>query len=950
MNKKSPPENQNLFAWLMRPVAIFLFFILAGVAAFNAAAPALIEKIIVNRMREAGFVAPNARVMAVTVKGLHISRVSAQQPRLDIDFITIGYSLQSLMRGRVDDIFISGLQYTIGLDDRKPDFGFPVSKNGKTDAPPTAPIDLPFNRIEINSSSLVFHYRGKGYRVPFQLNIIKMGNRTLDYTSMPVIFGLPVNINGRTNIDTLETDIRAVASLPGNRHSIGKKPDDNAYDARIKFLWTIGADGSGKGSVDIVAAAENLQASFNNYRAGLEKGYFHVNAFFNDQMLFEAFETDISIAGLDLNRFRAEKIRMHVNENASIFQCNANVKNPVDGQIEISGNQTSINELLNNGFSYNVGFDWNVQLLGDPGFLAAVAPVEMAANDPFRAAAKGTGSAGFSPNQANGQEKWHIGVDIQQAAVELAEVVIPGYFLTAHDLAFHGTGALFSSPDQLRAEIGKASVLKAATVAHKPPGTISRLKDVAMRPDIRVHRTGDGSMTVSGSGRVEKGFSAEFHQGSILGNSFLLQADLQLDAGKKIKGVVLVQADMGRVHIPSADLLVLDLKLDIPIALGGVAAQKGRFSTGVISRGKTRWPGIKGESEIYDNHVHATGVWPFLPDASVEFSCGATLDPEEGISGNITAHTGWFDLPEKRLQESLAPGLQRITATGSVNTRLNLDIKGSNIQPDLHVAFRDVNILYPEMDMEITGASGDIRLNRFSPLMTPDNQRMDVSGFRIGEVEFIDGFAAFRLDSADEIFLERTRWHLPEGGFITAHASRFDRKAQRADFEVFFEDIDILKLAARVTDRKIDGSGLVYGRVPVLYEQGRVEIGNGFLYSIPGTGRLGIKDEEWLETLILHVRDAMQGHPYLSTVSERLEQALQDFEYDYLVVKLKKGAEDTSAMIELRGRGVEGDPPQEVGSLVINVNDLGEIVNRLLRFQMSKEESIERAFDELFDL
>lgn len=934
----------------MRLVVLFLCFILAGVAAFYIAGPALIEKIIINRMREAGFVEPNARVMAVTLKGIHVNRVSAQQPRLDIDFITIGYSLQSLMRGRADDIFISGLRYTIGIDDSKPDFGFPVSENGKPDAPSDAPIDLPFNSIEIKSSTLVFNYKGKGYLVPFRLNIVKMGNRILDYTSMPVVFGLPVNINGRTNIDTLETNISAVASLPGNRYSSGQKPDGNANDARIKFLWTIGADGSGKGSVDIVAAAENVEASFKNYRAGLEKGYFHVNAFFNDQMHFETFETDISITGLDLNSFRAEKIRMQVNDNGSIFQFSAIVKKPMEGQIEISGNQTSINELINDGFSYDAGFDWNVQLGGDPGFLAAFAPVEMAANGPFHAAAKGTGSAGFSPKQENGQGGWYIGADIRQAAVDLAEVAIPGYFLTAQDLAFHGTGALFFSPDQLRAEIGKTSIFKAATVAHEPPGTSSRLKDVELSPDIRVYRTGDGSMTVSGSGRLEKGFTADFHQGSILGNSFLLKADLHLDAGKEIKGVALVQADMGRVHIPSADLLVLDLKLDIPIALGGVAAQKGRFSTGAISRGKTSWPGMKGESKIYDNHVHVTGVWPFLPDASVEFSCDATLDPDEGISGNMTASTGWFDLPEKRLQDSLAPGLEKITATGSVNAQLNLDVKGSNIQPDLHVAFRDVNLRYPDMDMEITGARGDVRLNRFSPLTTPGNQRIDVSGFRIGEVEFIDGFAAFRLDSADEVFLERTRWYLPEGGFITAHASRFDMKAQSADFEVFFEDIDVLKLAARVTDRKIDGSGLVYGRVPVLYEQGRVEIGNGFLYSIPGTGRLGIKDEEWLETLILHVRDAMRGHPYLSTVSERLEQALQDFEYDYLMIKLKKGAEDTSAMIELRGRGVEGDPPQEVGSLVINVNDLGEIVNRLLRFQMSKEESIERAFDELFDM
>ena len=44
-----------------------------------------------------------------------------------------------------------------------------------------------------------------------------------------------------------------------------------------------------------------------------------------------------------------------------------------------------------------------------------------------------------------------------------------------------------------------------------------------------------------------------------------------------------------------------------------------------------------------------------------------------------------------------------------------------------------------------------------------------------------------------------------------------------------------------------------------------------------------------------------------------------------------------------------GDPPQEIGSLVLNVNDLDEIINRVLGFTLSSRESVDRTLEELLD-
>ncbi|MFA7013795.1 MAG: YdbH domain-containing protein, partial [Desulfobacterales bacterium] len=177
----------------------------------------------------------------------------------------------------------------------------------------------------------------------------------------------------------------------------------------------------------------------------------------------------------------------------------------------------------------------------------------------------------------------------------------------------------------------------------------------------------------------------------------------------------------------------------------------------------------------------------------------------------------------------------------------------------------------------------------------------------------------------------------------------FDLGGQRGNVEVLLENIDLVALLAHLTDGKIDGSGLVYGRIPVSYEAGKIRLDTGYVYAVPGTGHLGIRDDAWMKALMFYVNEAMAGHPYLSLVSERMEQALRDFQYSYLAIDLKKAGSETAARVELRGKGVQGDPPQEIGSLVLNVNDLEELINRVLGFKMTSGESIDRALEDLLD-
>ena len=372
------------------------------------------------------------------------------------------------------------------------------------------------------------------------------------------------------------------------------------------------------------------------------------------------------------------------------------------------------------------------------------------------------------------------------------------------------------------------------------------------------------------------------------------------------------------IHVPESLLNIRGLELHGPVSVkGGPSGWKTRIRS-KINQVRMASPGI----DIRD----------------------ATLDLPVVVNDKI-AEPGNFAVSSIQYDGIALPA---VTGTALVRVQTRDRLLRPALQPELTVSVENGDIDWPQSGLKAAGISGRVQIRDLFPLTTPGNQRIDIKRLQAGELALEDGFVIFRIEP-ESLFLEKTRWHLPDRGVLTAHSSRLNFDPLAADLDVFFQDVDLVGLAARLTEEKIIGSGRVYGRVPVQWQPERIRIGRGFLYSVPGTGRFGIKDEKWRNALMLYVRDALAGHRYLSLLSKRLEKALGDFEYHFLSINLEPGNQDAAARIELRGKGVEGESPQEVGSLVINVNAIEEILNRVLGFYSTKDRSIAEALDVLFE-
>lgn len=411
---------------------------------------------------------------------------------------------------------------------------------------------------------------------------------------------------------------------------------------------------------------------------------------------------------------------------------------------------------------------------------------------------------------------------------------------------------------------------------------------------------------------------------------------------------LLVNLDEGALDIPDVPARIGGISLQVPLVMGEGPPEPGRFFLGQVSfRGIDR-PGPAGRIAVHNKELSLDGTWRLLAPSPLRFSADLVMEGP-AIKGTVTGDMDWCDLPDQEDLFRLIPDLGDVGLTGQIRTGFRMSLADSVMTPRVEVSLRDLNLQSRSNDLEVEGIAGTVKFESLDPVSTPGNQTFTIDRLRLGAFELGQGSLAFRVENRDRLFLERSTWNLPQGGVIALRATRVDRASRRVNLELVLEDIDIIALLSRLTEEKVSGSGLVYGRIPLVYEQGRVTFERGYVYSVPGTGRVGIRDEQWLRTIMLYVNEAMAGHPQLSLVAQRMEEALKDFEYTYLTMDLKKAGHETAARIELRGKGVAGDPPQEIGSLVLNVNDLDELINRVLGFTMTGRESVGRALEELLD-
>lgn len=950
MTEKKPTRGSVLF-YLKRCGRIVFYaiallsMILLAVSWFG---PVLLESILTNAMEQAGIESPEVKVESITPWGLHLSGIRAQQGRLNLDFLSVHFSPAGLMQGKVDRIATSGLIWHIAFQDGVMDLGLPNLDAG---GPSSGPPGLPFDSLVLNASSIVIHYDGMSLSLPFSLLLQTTGGSILSLDARCDLLGIPVIVNGQGDLTSGETTLHGRVS--GRTSEIRSIPEGGFENAKLSGAFDLNARWRCEsyrtpwGSFEMTAEARGLLLDAFGLLARLNEGFLAVKGVLDENLRFEALDGDLRLAGLGFQEYDLENLNLTVREQGAVSSLSARLAGPFQATVSVTGNHSCIPELLKRGSSFDGRFEWAIEGSMPEGLISRYSGEALSGGSlPFQA-------SGALVLDAPEWPEWSIEARVEKSLVGPWTVLLEEQNLRLTDAFARAAGMFQTDGRGMTGSLDGGTILSVKKITRLDGTTPAVIEGVELgsrkgRPLATVSVAPDGSMEIDATAAFRKAVTARVQNMKFRAGSLGLEGRAFLDREGSPRWQARVDLGNGAFDAPELPARARQISLNLPLSSGMALPNKGRFSIGQVGYDRIDLPGPSGQIGIHDNRLLVEGIWNVLSLSPLSFKADLDMNGS-ALTGRFDAGADWFEMPGREDLNRLVPGLSDLDITGQARLKMRIDMDGPLLTPDLEIFLRDMAITSRQKDLEVSGISGSVRVDRLAPASTPGNQALTIDRVRLGAFEAGEGLLAFRLEDSDHLFLEKMKLNLPQGGAIALQSARFDLEGQRGNVEVLLENIDLVALLAHLTDGKIDGSGQVYGRIPVSYEAGKIRLDTGYVYAVPGTGHLGIRDDAWMKALMFYVNEAMAGHPYLSLVSERMEQALRDFQYNYLTIDLKKADSETAARVELRGKGVQGDPPQEIGSLVLNVNDLEELINRVLGFKMTSGESIDRALEDLLD-
>jgi hypothetical protein len=287
------------------------------------------------------------------------------------------------------------------------------------------------------------------------------------------------------------------------------------------------------------------------------------------------------------------------------------------------------------------------------------------------------------------------------------------------------------------------------------------------------------------------------------------------------------------------------------------------------------------------------------------------------------------------------------TLDGRINIAGTVSVDGQ--RPAITATVRDAVLRNADGSQRFAGITGQLTLDGFDPLTTPDGQGLAWTSGQFGQLRIGDGSVQCHLGAGPTLHVERLQWKIGPGRYW-AHA--FDVRPDQPDMKInlFWENVDLNDWLALVAADKAKGTGRLFGRLPIRVQtqpQLRLTFGEGYLIS-SGPGGVTIEDEQLVGEMVSTYAGQIGGEGEVGAmVQGRVVQALQDFQYQELsfVVQLEEGEPVLRVKTHGQGRVV----PQEL-HLEVNFRGVGPLVDLLMRTQLGMDRAKDKMLRKSFGI
>lgn len=305
------------------------------------------------------------------------------------------------------------------------------------------------------------------------------------------------------------------------------------------------------------------------------------------------------------------------------------------------------------------------------------------------------------------------------------------------------------------------------------------------------------------------------------------------------------------------------------------------------------------------------------------------------VSIPATTLTSWLAVMEM-IEPDKVNGNITFDAFAKLNNNFSLTTGGQ-------IALNSINLTDKMRNAKFFNLHGNITFNSLFGPTTPPRQAILIDKLIYGEIEFLNNTALITVYGLNDILVDRMTMDPATGGRFLVHAYRYvPGKPIRS--ELYIEQWNFIQFLEKVTQQRIRGNGLVYGRIPFELEGNTLRLSpRTWLIGEPEGGTISILDEKMRAIIIDPLRNA--NNPTTDIVAQRVEEALGNMKYDFLEARLVPMEDDSlKCEIEIRGQGIDGDK-QEIGGLVVNLYNFGMLLNRFLLTPMNNWPNIEDLID-----
>ncbi len=406
-------------------------------------------------------------------------------------------------------------------------------------------------------------------------------------------------------------------------------------------------------------------------------------------------------------------------------------------------------------------------------------------------------------------------------------------------------------------------------------------------------------------------------------SSGISDASLEMTGGESLRGVLKLKAGAGKV-------LARDFQFEVPgadveyVFGGGASSGLAKFAGAVFRKGALTVSGIGANVKFADGPVADIEV-----DAgAIEFAgreygnatiSGRFADKSLDMKGAYSLPSAGYDLPmevradfskEKLISVKavnddyvklkkfdlgvFAGPMAGFSCEGALKVSYVLEIRDGKLSSRFETTIKDFSIENVESGVKLEGLEGAFRSDDPAMCRSLPNQRMKAKSLVFGKNRLSDLELVYALESPGSFFIESfdAGWC---GGELHLSSSRIDGSGGKS-FTVYFDRILLSEMLREFGVCEAGGDGRVNGRVPVVFDGGRIDFDDAFFYSSPGIGG-NIKMRK--------AGEFMSGIPaegsQFSSMDLTLE-ALKDFDYDWSKISVDSEGEEIVAKLEFLGR------------------------------------------------